>query len=303
MGQRDGWKFAKDVAAQRADSLPLREQLLWRIGALTSAQSVDLAQHAAHFPEVIAGLTVPESGIRPILVSRDKEGELISKASLEDGGSLVATGFLQAATGEFVGSFKRRLQFEQSWALHEQLVIVPEFRGRGIAPSFLLRSFGLYDDLELEEVHLVAGLETGRWYWAHMGFDFMKVDEKAMVRYWAEEVCAALGVDGSEIGEQSSAGQIARLDCESEISLAALSKAMPHQHDRLEEIAEKNGMEMTRPISLGRAIMLTGPQWSGFLQLKGPHRLAFEEAAQERAKRAAEGGQGDHPPAAGVQQD
>ncbi len=283
------WRFAEDVASQKAEGWPLREQLLWRVGELTSGQSIDLGEQVEHFPEVVAGFTAP--GIEPVLVSRGDDGKLISKASLEDGGSLLATGFLQTpGGGNYLGSFKRRLQLEPNWAVHEQLIIKPEHRGRGIAPRFLLGSFEFYDALGLEEVHAVAGLETGRWYWAHMGFEFTKANERACVRAWAKEVCTALEVDDSGIGEGSSAGQIARLDCEREISLEALAEAMPNQRGRLEvEVAEKNGMEMTRPIPLGRAIMLSGPQWSGFLQLAGPHRLAFEEAARERAEKAGKG--------------
>lgn len=288
-GQGDGWRFAADVAAQCAEGMSLREQLLWRIGELTSAQSIDLSEHVEHFPELIEGFTAP--GLRrPVLASRDKNGKLVSVGSLEDGGSLVVTGSLSNEDGRFVGSFKRRLQFDPNWALHEQLVILPEFRGRGIAPRFLTRSFDLYDALGLEEVHVVAALETGRWYWAHMGFDFLLEEHRVMVRAWGEEVCHQLGIDGSEIGELSSAGQIARLDCDREICLDTLAEAMPNQRQRLEaEVAEKNGFEMDKPISLGRAIMLSGPEWRGFLQLEGPHRLAFDEAAKERAARAQDG--------------
>ncbi|HEU4905411.1 MAG TPA: hypothetical protein VFT19_04760 [Solirubrobacterales bacterium] len=284
-GQGGEWKFAADTARQSREGWPLREQLLWRVEQLTRGQSIDLAEHVDHFPEVISGFGT--TAIEPVLVARDDEGKLMSKASLEDGGSLVVTGFLRAMAGEFVGSFKRRLQLEPGWAVHEQLVIVPEHRGKGIAPEFLLSSFDLYDRLGLEEVHVLAGLETGRWYWAHMGFDFMKAGERTMVLAWANEVVAALGLEGLEIGEHSSAGQIARLDCDEEISLEALAQAMPNQRERLEEkVALTNGMEMTRPITLGRAIMLSGPEWRGFLQLQGPHRLAFNEAAAERQMRA-----------------
>lgn len=281
-GRGDQWRFAERVAAQEAEGMSLRERLLWRVGELTSAQSIDLGAHIEDFPEVKRGFTVP--GFETRVVSRDEKGKLISKASIDDGGSIVVTGGLWVeGTGEYAASFRRRLQFAPDWALHEWLVVAPEHRGRGLGPRFLLSSFGLYDALELEQVHVVASLETGRWYWAHMGFDFIKPEEKALVHAWANEVCAALGLGDSILGPDSSAGQIARLDCEQPISLEVLAQAMPNQRERLEEeIAEKNGMAMARPISLGRAIMLSGPQWRGFLQLKGAHRLAFEEAAAER---------------------
>jgi GNAT superfamily N-acetyltransferase len=286
-GKDDEWRFDEDDEKQRADGWSLQERLLWRMGELTAAQSIDLGEHIEHFPEVSRGFAVP--GFKSVLVSRDEEDQLISKASLEDGGSIVVTGFLVTeGTGDFAGSFKRRLQFAPGWAVHEQLVIAPEYRGRGIAPRFLLNSFDLYDQLELDEVHAVAGLETGRWYWAYMGFDFLRPAERALVQGWANEVCTALGLGVPTLGRHSSAGQIARLEGGPEISLEALARAMPNQRERLEVIAAKNGMSMQRPISLGRAIMLTGPQWRGFLQLKGPQRLAFEEAAAERAERAAQ---------------
>jgi GNAT superfamily N-acetyltransferase len=294
-GREDEWRFAEDVAAQEADGWPLQKRLLWRMGELTNAQSIDLGEHIGDFPEVSRGFTIP--GFETRVVSHDKEGKLISKASIEDGGSIVVTGGLWVeGIGEYAASFKRRLQFAPGWAVHEQLVIAPEHRGKGIAPRFLLSSFALYDKLELEEAHVVAGLETGRWYWAHMGFDFMKPGERDLAHGWANEVCSALGVDCS-LGPDSSAGQIARLDCEREVSLEILAQAMPNQRKRLEEeVAETNGMAMGRPISLGRAIMLTGPEWRGFLQLQGPHRLAFEEAAAERMRKASRAGGADGVP-------
>jgi GNAT superfamily N-acetyltransferase len=279
-------RFAAEAAAQRAEGWSLRDRLLWRVSQLTNGQTIDLAEHATDFPELLAGFRA--ESIEPSLISHDAgpSAKLASKASLEDGGSFLLVGALHTPDGGYVGAFQRRLQLEPAWAVHELLVIDPAYRGRGIGPRLLLSSFALYDELEIEEVHLVAGLETGRWYWAHMGFDFLKGGDREMVQAWAREVCEALDVKPQSLGADSSAGQIARLRSDRDVTLEELAAAMPDQRPRLEtDVAEKNGFAMDRPIPLGQAIMLTGPQWRAYLQLQGPQRLAFEEAALERTSR------------------
>lgn len=284
-GGGSSWRFAETTRQQTEEGWSLREQLMWRVGELTSSQSIDLAEHAEHFPEVIDAYTL--NRITPVLVARNKQGELISKASLEDGGSIRLTGFLMD-DGRFVGEFMRRLQLARGLAIHEHLVIDRRFRGQGIGARFVHRSLDLYDSLGLEQVGLKASLTTGRWYWAQMGFDFVLPGEAEPIRIWAEQVCEATGAEADGLAGLSSAPQFARLEGTNEISFGEMISGLPEHEERLNDIAEENGFALEDPMVLGKAIMLSGPEWSGRLRLDGPQRRSFEEALLERSSKAQE---------------
>jgi GNAT superfamily N-acetyltransferase len=289
-GREQEFKFRADDAVQEAEGWPLRRRLLWRVEQLTNGQFIDLAEHVGEFPELLDGFTTESVAPRLITHEASPSPMLASKASLDDGGSFLVVGALHAKDGSYVGTFQRRLQIDPGWAVHELLVLDPLYRGRGIAADLLRSSFSLYDNLELEQVHLVAGLETGRWYWAHMGFDFLRTEERELARAWANEVCEALQVESEGLGAESSAGQLARLRGERDVTLEDLATAMPQQRTRIEmDVATKNDLAMDRPMVLGKAIMLTGPQWRAYLQLRGPQRLAFEEVRRERTSRPGAG--------------
>jgi GNAT superfamily N-acetyltransferase len=285
-GGGSSWRFAEATRQQAEEGWSLRDQLTWRIGELTNSQNIDLAEHAEHFPEVLDAYTL--NRITPVLVARDKDGELISKASLEDGGSIRLTGFLMD-DGRFVGEFMRRLQLDRGLAIHEHLVIDPPFRGQGIGARFVHRSFDLYDALGLEQVGLKASLATGRWYWAQLGFDFVLPEEVGPIRSWTKQVCAATGIGAAALDGLSSAPQFARLDGTREISFGEMVAALPDHEERLKEIAEKNGFALDDEMGLGKAVMLSGPEWSARLRLDdGAQRRSFEEALLERSARAQE---------------
>jgi GNAT superfamily N-acetyltransferase len=279
------WRFAKETIRQRAEGWSLREQLLWRIGELTNSQSIDLAAHAEHFPEVLDAFTL--NRITPVLVDRGDEGELISKASLEDGGMLRLTGFLQEG-GNLVGHFMRRLQLEKGWAIHERLVLTPRYRAQGIGARFVHRSLELYDALGLELVSLQAGLQTGRWYWAQLGFDFAVPTEVGPVRDWARQACEALGIEVEGLDEFSSAAHFARLSDDRDVCFHDLAAVLPEHETKLIDVARGNGFAMTAEMPLGKAIMLSGPQWNGRLRLDGAQRRSFEAAVAERSAKARE---------------
>lgn len=303
----EGWRFAKETEEQRIEGWSLREQLLWRVGELTSGQSIDLAGHAEQFPELIDGYTL--NRFTPILHSEDGEGNTISKASLEDGGSLRLTGSLHLE-GEYVALFMRRLQFDQDWAIHEHLAIDSKYRAYAIGPRFVHRSLELYDALELESVKLRAGLETGRWYWAHMGFDFAVATEVEKVRDWAEQMTAALGIEIEGLEHLQSAPQFARLQGAEaeEVCFNDLIAAIPERRASFLETALGNGIPLERKLPLGKLLMLTGPRWDGQLSLRGAQRRGFEAAVAERSAKAqrraesalarADGAEKPHPPLA-----
>jgi GNAT superfamily N-acetyltransferase len=282
-GQRERWRFADSVAEQRAAGWSLREQLLWRAAELDGGQEIDLVEHAEHFPELMDGFSI--DGIDPVLRARGPKDELISKVSLDEGGSIRLTGLLRCGR-DYVAFFMRRLQLQQGWAIHGRLVVDPRFRGQAIGARFVQRSLALYDDLGLEEVRMRAGLDTGRWLWAQMGFEFALTAEAEEASEWAEEVCGALGVEVAGLGDLEGAPQLARLECEHEVSFAALANAMPGRREEFEGVATGNGLDIGKAIPLGQLVMLSGEEWHGYLKLKGPQRHAFEGAVAERLARS-----------------
>lgn len=283
-------KFEAGVKQQRVEGLPLADQLIWRIEQLTSGQSIDLAEQIHHFPEVTEAITPPT------LEAKLLGGPERSEASLEDGGSLVLIGGLNVPGSlQLVAKFKRRLQLGQKLAYHEMLEVEPEFRGRGICLQLLRRTFVFYDALGLEEVQVEASLSTGRWYWARVGFEFELPKDREEVKKWAIEVCEALGISSLNVDTYSSAAQFARMGGNRRVSLGQIAAAIPAKAELVKTIAEQNGLEIEERIELGRAVMLTGPEWTGRLQLQGPSRVAFEIAVdgkEERMKREEEAREG-----------
>jgi hypothetical protein len=280
-----GNRFAEEVARQRQAGTPLRDQLLWRMEQLTSGQSFALHDQIEHFPELLNGFTLP--GFEIQLLPVDHEGKLACKANLEDGGSLLLTGFLHTPRPEFakVATFRRELRLESGLAFHRVLEVEPPFRGQGLSLKFLGRSFELYDELEFEEVLQQASLATGRWHWARVGFEFFPASECEEMRKWAARVCEALEIKGLNLDHYSSAAQFARMGGNRRISLGELAEAVPDCERDLAELAEKNCLALDEKIELGRAVMLSGPDWKSRLVLNGPSRVAFEIYKQEKEER------------------
>jgi len=261
--------------------VPLREQLLWRIEQLTSSQELNLSKHVAYFPELLERLTVP--GLETWL---DKS----SVASLGDGGSLELNGFLVVPEPRrLAGYFERKLLFDANVALHGKFELVPEDRGAGICLRFLHGSFALYDELGLQEVQLRTGLASGSWYWAQVGFEFQPPghEDRAALAKWARAVCEALGVEELNVEDYATAAGFARLGGVRKLSFEQLADAFPEKRDEFKALAMQNGLQMDERIEFGRAVMLSGPDWSAYLQLNGPSRVAFELALASKEERLA----------------
>jgi GNAT superfamily N-acetyltransferase len=259
----------------------LRQELLWRIEGLTNGQAIDLADHIEAFPEIEAAFSIPNAAL-----------ELIPgrcEASLEDGGTLELVGFIHArgsGTGHLVAQFHREIRFDHDCAEHRWLKVEPQFRGYGISSALLLRSFGFYRALGISAVELDAGMETGRWHWARVGFDFMWPKDREKVRAWAREVIDRLGVQQAGIDAFISATQFALMEGNRKVSLAELAGAIPEMRERIEAVAAQNYLQMETRIALGRAVMLTGPGWDGRLDLNGPSYVQFKSYADAKAEEA-----------------
>ncbi len=260
---------------------PLRESILWRIEALTHGQSIDLAEHIDHFPEVKEAFGIPNATLELI------PGKC--EASLEDGGALELVGFLHSRSGakeHLVAQFQREIHLDQERVEHKWLKVEPDFRGYGISSALLLRSFEFYKALGLSGVELDAGMETGRWHWARVGFEFMWPRDRERVRAWALEVAERLNVHRPGIETFDSATQFARMEGNRKISLAELAESIPPMRGRIEAVAAQNYLEMETRIQFGRAVMLTGPGWEGRLDLHGPSYAQFKSYADAKAEEA-----------------
>lgn len=272
------WRFAKEVAAQKAAGWSLERQLLWRIGELTQATEVDLAANIEHFPELKAAIT--PSGYESFLVP----GPVGAKATLEDGGALELVGGLHIGGAPApIATFKRTLNFEGKWAYHDHFEVMPEHRGRGISLQFLQGCFGLYDELDLAEARVQASA-TGRWHWARIGFQFSPPSAGIKVREWAAELCAAFGVRAS-VEESASTTQLVGLGGNRKVSMAEIAAAVPRKAEEATKAAEHNGLAFEERIEFGRAMLLTGPEWDGRLGLAEADRVLFEIALEDKEER------------------
>lgn len=258
--------------------MPLREQLVERIEIIGERIELDESNRDL-FREVWEGLSIPRIHLKPV------EGECWTAPI--DGGTVVAKALIQLE-GQPIGIIQRRLVLGRRIALHELLFLGPSVRGQGLSIAFLLASFTLYDELGLREVQLQAAMETGRWYWARVGFEFIRDEDARLVRDWAAEVLEATEIRGLRIDRYTAAGQFARMGGRRKLSLARIAEAMPSKGGMVEKIAAANNLPLTRRIELGRAVMITGPAWFGRLDLNGPERAAFNAYAAAKMARIKE---------------
>lgn len=260
-------------------------ELKARIESLTNAQAVDLSERIDEFPEIRDAFTLPNTELHVVSDPR-------CTASIEDGCRVELIGTLSVERhGERreVLQFRRILEVEEGYAEHKWLQVAPEFRGFGISSAFLLRSFDLYRGLGIAHVEVEASMETGKWHWARVGFDFAYGAEREAVRKWARQVCGALGIEIPKLESFTTATQFARLAARPQVSFEELATRMPAVRETAEIAAEKNFVAMSDPIPLGRLVMLSGPAWFGVLELEGPGYAQFKSYADGKAEETARG--------------
>lgn len=213
------------------------------------------------------------------------------------------------AAQQVVGEIVRDVVLEHRFVTHELLRVQRAYRGSRLSLVLLNESLPVYRRLGVSAVHLHAALETGRWLWARLGFDFVNPGEQIAVNIWANIILSAIGQPMLDI--QAPARRLAAIgtattpqEC---ITLENLHQAAVDGHaawqakpavkalidpiissidaqmrlewggrfgafdqDRLEIIARSNGMTMTDPLPIGKAIMLSGPDWHGVFDLDDP---------------------------------
>lgn len=266
-----------------ANETDLAARLLSKIESLTAGQEVDLCARFDDFPEVREAFTIPHAKLH-LMPGR-------CTASLEDGGSIELVGFLRTPLdrGTEAGlQFHRHLKLGERCAEHQWLKVAPGLRGIGLSSALLLRSFEFYRGLGITSVELDAAMETGKWHWARVGFEFIWPKQAAEVKGWALAVAEALSVDGANVEALATATQFARMEGRRGVSLEEIAQVFPERAKALdfEEIARENGFGMQERVAFGRAVMLTGPQWEGRLDLNGPSYQQFKSYAEAKAEEA-----------------
>jgi GNAT superfamily N-acetyltransferase len=233
---------------------------------------------------------------------------------------MVAGTVVDATLRQTVGTIARHLDLDAGTVDHQFLRVQKPYRGGGLALLLLDRSFRFYERVGLQRVTVHAALETGRWYWARLGFEFEHPLERVLIASWGVTCLRALGEP--LIAPDAPARRWAQLgsgDPPREVTLEQLHDAVstfvahvadPAHEDtyqqlgavlsarlgadwldmaRFELLAAANGIEIDEPIALGRAIMLTGIDWHGVFDLAHkPAREAFNEELQSRLRKLAE---------------
>jgi GNAT superfamily N-acetyltransferase len=190
---------------------------------------------------------------------------------------------LDRATGERLGWEARRMFLDLGIAAHSELQLERDKRGHGYARSLLQAAVASYDRWGVKQITLKAARDLGRWYWAHVGFDFADEATSARVRMHAHHVIQSLGIDVALSGE-ASAFEIAGLRTSSPVTLRKVAQVSERFDHKPVLDAARNGIEIDVPMALGMAIMLCGPPWYGALELFGADRARLDAYLDQGAR-------------------
>jgi N-acetylglutamate synthase-like GNAT family acetyltransferase len=184
-------------------------------------------------------------------------------------------GILRSAAGDTIGEIQRHLDFRRDLAVHQKLIVNPAFRTVGIGAILLAHSLRFYEAAGISDVHLKAGLSTGPYYWAKLGFEFADAGESAAIQHWFARVNAklALGLD-CRAARSPSEWVLLGDEPKTQCSLGQIASAFPDVANRIETRANDNAIDLTTPIRAGKAVLLAGPDWRG--------RLTVSRASQTR---------------------
>ena len=75
-------------------------------------------------------------------------------------------------TGKAVGDFEREINLNNRSVYHASFFLDKEAQGKGIAASLSEKQFAMYRELGIDEVHVTANGDIGKYAWALQGFDF-----------------------------------------------------------------------------------------------------------------------------------
>jgi hypothetical protein len=190
-------------------------------------------------------------------------------------------------SGEKVAEIKRELDFAGRLVHHALLVVRPEFRNAGLAAILVLHSLEFYESVALSEIRLKAGLTTGPYYWARLGFGFESAKDAEAVRVWAARVSAKLNL-GVDCLSTRTAYQWSRLGLDEgvHVSLGEIAQGFPDEADRIGVRANDMGLGLDHQVHFGKAMLLAGPSWWGRLVVSRSSRALLENYLAGRADRA-----------------
>lgn len=272
-------RIYEEIARHRAEGAEdLRGEIIWRISELSNAlgSSIDLTVGANReaFEDILAEF-VPD-GFELVLVPSTF---VDCVADMEAGGKITFRGLL-TSEGAAVATVERTLWIARGFAQHHGFTVVPRYRSNKIAPRSLVRSVGLYDRLGIEEIYLRAA-HSGSWYWAQWGFHFTDRAELIRLIRHTQSIVDAFGAD-LDVSTFVHPEQFFHLGHGTGITFDDLIAAFGDREDAYQEIAHNNGIGLHQSIPFARAVLLTGPAWSGCLSLdrSSADRLIFDGVAR-----------------------
>jgi GNAT superfamily N-acetyltransferase len=209
------------------------------------------------------------------------------------------------AERQLVGEIERDLILDRGVVRHELLKVQDAYRGRGVSLVLLGQALPIYRQLGLRAVALHAALETGRWHWARLGFDFATPIERAIALGWGALALAGLGREPidpdaparrlAQLGTGSPQDEASMVDVwggvQAELArwrgdpdrrraadelaqewdrralAESANRFTTFDPERIALLAARNGLDVSDRIALGKAIMLAGPDWEGVFDL------------------------------------
>jgi len=242
----------------------------------------DLAQPqvAARFERVLAAYTPEGLSLMVVPAWFVNQMRWPSRVGQELGGVIEFGGLLYDDTGP-VALIQRRILLGRREATHGYLYVLPHRRGERIGLQSVMKSIEFYDSIGITRIYAQAALETGRWYWASCGFEFANNQSREDVRTWARLLVVNLGRQYDVDAPMEPADFLA-LGGDDTVNLEAIASAFPQDRVQIEQIAQQNQKAMTDDLPFGQALLMTGPEWYGVLDLTGPARARFVEHARAR---------------------
>jgi hypothetical protein len=255
------------------------DDVLWRIGELTDhlGKPIDLTEQENRdaFSDVLDAY-VPD-GFGLVLVPSTFRDCV---ADMTDGGKITFHGLLTSEQAA-VATIERTLWLGRRYVEHHGLTVVPRYRANRIAPRSLVKCVGMYDHLGITDIHLRAA-KSGSWYWAQWGFHFADREDLIRLAKHTQNIVEAFGAD-IDVSTFVHPQQFFYLGHPAEIRFHDLIDAFPRSEQGLQDIAQENGISLHQAIPFARAVLLTGPSWSGCLSLAPDHadRLIFDRVARK----------------------
>jgi hypothetical protein len=289
------------------DSAELRQ----RIDDLGDMKLSDKARHDA-FREVYDALT--PTGFR-LMPFPDRTNITVAGHVLK-----IEAVVVDENIGQVVGAIERRFELDSRFVDHQLLALQVPYRGAGLSLVLLNQAFPFYRSIQLDGVLVHAALETGRWQWARMGFEFAPGD-RPLVEAWAGLCLAALGEPlptpgfraselallGTAPGDRETSFQELRDQIELTIpglladpttgpTWALISNELERRsrnetnngwgwrdEDRWRHFADANGLQYDQDTPVAKVVMLAGPDWHGTFDLGDPAAQAvFDQEFQRR---------------------